>query len=134
MGLGRKQGNQGHGVNSALKSNQTHTQTLWQHMRRIIAHTARRDAGNAAGHTHSSMQNTHRTAVCLCWSFTALTQLQFAVRLDLPGPHREMSTHFTLHFSIALLAAEALGLFPQLEFRSQTERLLDGLPAATRHI
>lgn len=42
-----------------------------------------------------------------------------------------MSTRFTLDFSIARLATETLGLYPQLEFRThQTAKLLGNLSAA----
>ena len=81
-------------------------------------------------HTHT---NTHIlwAAVCLFCSFSALTQLQFAVRQDSQGWSKKCQHILHLTFLLLGFATETLGLYPQLEFRTrQTVKLLGNLSAA----
>lgn len=51
----------------------------------------------------NSMQNTHWAAVCLRWSFTALSQVQFAVRRGPQG--RTQKCQHILHLTFLLLGS-----------------------------
>lgn len=93
---------------------------------------ARTDAGDniqtccgsfLPGFSRASHQTEH---TCACrGAVSAPTQLQSGVRRDSPGLEREMSTRFTLDFSIARLLAFVLGWSSRLleNPTEQTQRL-----------
>lgn len=128
-GQPRAQSKQRAKIQSTAHTNK-HTKTHWRRSQRLIYHDihmlhshkhrstkAHRDTGNTARHIlyllcqDASMLNmdthahahSHRAAVCLLCSFTALTQLQFAVRQDSQGWSKKCQ--HILHLTFLLLGS-----------------------------